>query len=424
MRKDRRHLGGHEDTDELGVVSVRILFLTPFIPSSERPDALHHLRVLSRDHEVTLVTLVTNDTELDELRHVRDWVQEIYPLKLSKVTSYKSCALRLITRWPLYLAYYFSPALAQDIRKIAREHTFDLVHAHTLRMAPYAQHLDSIPKVCNIQDVLTTRYRNYVKQGFASLSWLLDVEEWQKLKRFEPWLCAQMKIVGVVSEEEAQLLGNLTPDVLTHVVLPGIDPDHFAPFPDAERELSVAFLGRLSYRPNVEAALRIARRIFPRIRQQISKARLTIVGSDPPARVQALRAQEGITVTGRVPDIRPYLGRAMVSLCPMETGGGVKHKILQSMALATPVVTNTLGARGIGLTPGRDCLLAEDDECLAEACISLLSNPAQRKRIGNAGREHVIRRHSWDRIAESLETFHNLALTYYQSGISGEVGRR
>lgn len=389
---------------------MRILFLTPFIPSSERPDALHHLRLLSRRHEIVLVALYTDDAELDELEWVRNWTREVYLFKLPKVASYKNCALRLFTSWPLYLAYYFSPALAREIRKTAYGRTCDLVHAHTLRMAPYAQCLDSIPRVCNIQDVLTARYRNYVRQDSVSLSRLIDIEEWQKLRRFEPWLCTQMKIIGVVSEEEAQLLGSLTSEARTHVVRPGVDPEYFAPFPDIEREKTVVFLGRLSYRPNAEAALRVARRIFPRIRQRVPAARLIIVGSNPPARVQALHAQEGITVTGTVPDVRPCVGRAAVSLCPMTTGGGVKHKILQSMALGTPVVTNALGATGLSLTPGENVLLAEDAESLAEACVRLLMDPAQRKNIGDAGREYVIQRHSWDRIAESLETFHNLAL--------------
>lgn len=390
---------------------MHILFLTPFIPSSERPDALHHLRLLSKGHEVTLVTLFTQEAELTGLELLRNWVREIYPLKLPKFESFKSCGLRLFTHWPLYLAYYFSPAIAQEISKIARERDFDLVHAHSLRMAPYALSLDSIPRVCNIQDVLTARYMRYVKQGSVSLSRILDMEEWLKLSRFEPWLCKQSKTIGVVSEEEGQLLKQVASDVRVHVVRPGVDPDYFAPLPDSEREKTIVFLGRLGYRPNAEAALRIANSIFPRIRQRIPEARLIIVGSDPPGRVWALRSREGITVTGRVPDVRPYLGRAAVSLCPVSIGGGVKIKILQSLAMATPVVTNTFGATGLGLTPGENFVLAEDDESLGEVCSELLSNPVHYKRVGNAGREHVIRRHSWDRIAESIEAFHNLGVT-------------
>lgn len=410
MDKHRRHLSSHETNDEFEFVRMRILFLTPFVPSSERPDALHHIRLLSRQHEITLVALYTDDSELGELEHIRKWAKEIYPLKLTEVMSYKSCVQRLFTSWPLYLAYFFSPALARQINQIAQGHTYDLVHAHTLRMAPYVQALGMIPRVCNIQDVLTTRYRDYVKQGSISLSRLLDVEEWQKLKRFEPRLCGQMKIVGVVSEEEAQLLGDLTPDVISHVVRPGVDHRYFAPFPDAKREQTIIFLGRLSYRPNVEAALRVAQSIFPRIRRRIPEARLIIVGSDPPAQVQGLRAQDGITITGWVSDVRPYLGRATVSLCPMKTGGGVKIKILQSLSLATPVVTNSIGAKGIGLKPGQNVLLAEDDEAFSEACVDMLSDPTRRKMIGDAGRDHVIKYHSWDRVAESLDAFYELAL--------------
>ena len=389
---------------------MRILFLAPFIPSPERPDSLHHLRLLSANHKVTLVALYSQSAELAELDQVKRWAQAVYPFRLTKVSSYTSCALRLLSRWPLYLAYYYSPALVHQIRDIACRHNFDLVHAHTLRMAPYAQYLDSIPKVCNIQDVLTPRYEAYVKKGRLSPKWLLDIEEWQKLKRFEPWLCKQIGTVGVVSEEEAQLLHKLVADVPVHIVRPGVDPGYFEPLPDVERKLNVVFLGRLSYRPNVESALWIANSIFPQIRRRVPEAKLVIVGSDPPTRVKALSARDGIKVTGWVPDVRQYLGRAIVSLCPMKTGGGVKHKILQSLALATPVVTNTWGATGLGLTPGVNYLLAEDDTSLAEACIDVLNSPTQRKAIGEAGREHVVQRHGWDRIAESLEVFHNQAL--------------
>lgn len=389
---------------------MRILFLTPFIPSSERPDALHHLRLLSRHHQVTLIALYRDDAELKDLETIQGWVEQIYALKLSKRVSLQSCALSLFSPRPLYLAYYFDSVLARRMNQIAHKGSFDLVHAHTLRMGLYAAQFDSIPRVMNIQDVLTARYRSYVERSWVSLSWWIDYEEWQKLRRFEPRLCARFNLAGLVSEEESQLLKNLAPNVATCVVRPGVDPSYFAPFPDMERESTIVFLGRFSYRPNVEAALRIAKYIFPRVHRQIPDARLLLVGSQPPAEVKALCSQQRITVTGRVPDVRSYVGRATVSLCPMEIAAGVKHKILQSLALATPVVTNAMGARGIGLTPGQNYLLAEHDESLAEACIGLLRNPAQRKRIGEAGRDHVIKRHSWDKVAESLETFHNLAM--------------
>ena len=388
---------------------MRILFLTPFVPSSERPAALNHLRLLSTAHDVTLVTLFKRDFELQDLERIRPWVREIHPLPLRTIESIKSCGLRAFSQWPLYSAYYFNRGLSQSIRAIAGGRTFDVVHAHTIRMAPYATLLDALPKVCNIEDVLTTRYQGFVEQDSLSPGLLLDAEELYKLRRFEPRVCSQMHATAVISDEEAKALAALRPTTDIHVVRAGIDAEHFTPYPDADRTRSIVFIGRLSYRPNAESALRIARSIFPRIRRRVPDATLFIVGPGAPQRLQRLGTEPGISVTGKPADIRPYLGRASFSLCPMATGGGVKFKILESMAMATPVVTNALGVRGMGLTPGINVLVEEDDESLAEACVGLLTDSARRRSIGEAGLAHVLDRHHWDKIAVSLDAFHEAA---------------
>jgi glycosyltransferase involved in cell wall biosynthesis len=388
---------------------MRILFLTPFVPSSERPAALNHLRLLSRAHEVTLVTLFNREAELRHLDRLRPWMREIHPVRLRLLDSIASCGVRAFSHWPLYSAYYFNRRIQEAIRRIAASRTFDVVHAHTIRMAPYADGLASLPKACNIEDVLTTRFQGYVANDSMSLSRIIDVEELYKLKRFEPWICSQMHATAVISEEEAKALAGLGPSTDIHVVKAGIDANYFTPFPDAERTPAVVFIGRLSYRPNSESALRIGTSIFPKIRARVPGARLLIVGPTPPPAVQRLGAVDGITVAGPSADIRPYLGRAALSLCPMATGGGVKFKILESMAMATPVVTNGLGVRGMGLTPGGNVLVEEDDDRLAEACVSLLTDAARRRSIGEAGLAHVLEHHNWDKIAGSLDAFHEAA---------------
>ncbi len=133
---------------------------------------------------------------------------------------------------------------------------------------------------------------------------------------------------------------------------------------------------------------------------------LRLSGSDPPPAIRELATQPGIEVTGFVEDVRPYLGRASLSLSPMTAGGGVKSKVLQSLAMATPVVTNERGARGTGLEPGRDLLVEETDEAMAEACVALLRDPRRRRRWGTSGRAVRRRRHGWDAVGEALEAFH------------------
>jgi polysaccharide biosynthesis protein PslH len=384
---------------------VRILYLAPCPPSPERPDVLYHPRLLARRHEVTAVLLYRRTPELGWVEELRRAGVRVETLQLTLADSVTSCAARALTRWPLYLAYYFNRRLLGAIRRVADEVQPDLVHAYTLRMAPYAIRLGAPAAVCNIQDVLTTRYSGYARRR-ASASWPLDVEEWLKLRRYEPWLWRRMTRVGVVSEEEAADARGVASDIEPFVIRPGIDPHYFTPCAEQERTQQVVFLGRFSYRVNVEAAVRAARDVFPLVRQRVPGATLTLVGSDPPAAIRQLAEIPGVEVTGYVDDVRPYLGRAALSLSPMVTGGGVKYKVLQSLAMATPVVTNERGARGTGLVPGRDILVEESDEGMADACVALLSNPGRRRSLGESGRAVVVARHGWDAIAEALEAFH------------------
>lgn len=383
---------------------MRILYLAPCPPSPERPDVLHHPRLLARRHEVNLVVLYRHEAELAWVDPVRSAGVRVTALRLTLADSVKSCAVRALTPWPLYLAYYFNRRLLEAIRHISRDVRPDVVHAYTLRMAPYARAVDAPARVCNIQDVLTTRYQGYVAR--PTIAWPLDAEERLKLGWFEPRLWRQMDRIGVVSEEEADDARALAPDITPHVIRPGIDPAYFTPYAESDRTRTLVFLGRFSYRPNVEAALRAARGVFPIVRRRLPGVRLVLAGSDPPRALRNLARDPDIQVTGRVEDVRPIVGRASVSLSPMTTGGGVKYKVLQSLALATPVVTNRLGARGTGLRDGRELLLAESDEAMAQACVELLDDPARRLALGSAGREAVATRHGWDAVAEALERFH------------------
>jgi glycosyltransferase involved in cell wall biosynthesis len=386
---------------------VRILYLSPVPPSTERPDVLYHPRLLARRHDVTLVVLYRREGELARLHEMRSVLSRVEALRLSLADSAMSCAARAFSPWPLYLAYYFNRRLLAAIQGIAADVRPDLVHAYTLRMAPYAARLGAPAAVCNIQDVLTTRYAGYAKRR-VSAGWPVDVEEWLKLRRCEPALWRQMTRIGVVSEEEAADARAVSPGIDPFIIRPGVDPDYFSPFPDHERTASLVFLGRFGYRVNVEAAVRAARHVFPRVRQRVPGATLVLVGSDPPAAIRQLAAIPGVEVTGYVEDVRPFLGRAAVSLSPMVTGGGVKYKVLQSLAMATPVVTNERGARGTGLVSGRDLVVEESDEGMADACVALLSDPSRRRCLGESGRAIVVARHGWDAIADALEAFHSL----------------
>ena len=152
----------------------------------------------------------------------------------------------------------------------------------------------------------------------------------------------------LVSDAEAELFRRLAPESAAkiHAVANGIDCDYFSPAHTFERPFKPAgpayvFTGTMDYRPNVGAVVWFANEIFPRIRAEQAGATFTIVGSKPAKEVAALENRDGITVTGRVADVRPYLAHADVVVAPMRIARGIQNKILEGMAMAKPVVPAT-----------------------------------------------------------------------------------
>jgi polysaccharide biosynthesis protein PslH len=174
-----------------------------------------------------------------------------------------------------------------------------------------------------------------------------------------------------------------------------------APAPDEQR---IVFSGTLDFRPNVDAVTWFAQRVLPLVRVRHPRAELIVVGRRPTPALEQMAADQLITLTGEVPDARPYLAAASVYVVPMRIGGGVRLKLLEALALEAPVVCTSLGAEGvIGLQHEMHCLLADDPTGFARAVIRLLDDPELGRRLGAAGRTLVAKRYDWDEIVPRLE---------------------
>ena len=173
--------------------------------------------------------------------------------------------------------------------------------------------------------------------------------------------------------------------------------DHFSSLSD------VVFVGGFPHLPNVDAALFIAREIMPLVWREVDRIRLVLVGYAPPKEVQAL-AGPRIVVTGYVPDIEPYMDQARVNLAALRFGAGVKGKVVEALRLGVPVVTTTCGAEGVGIESGRDAIVAEGPEALAQAVISLFRDADRCAELSAAGVELVKRRFSRALTRSAIET--------------------
>jgi polysaccharide biosynthesis protein PslH len=164
----------------------------------------------------------------------------------------------------------------------------------------------------------------------------------------------------------------------------------------------LVFLGRMDYHANIDAALYFAKKIWPLIRERRPDLRFVIVGAHPAKEILALRDVAGVSVTGTVDDVRPYYRSALAAVVPLRVGGGTRLKVLEAMAAGTPVISTTLGAEGLAVTNGKDILLADSPEAIADAVTSLeANNPAWQDLVTNA--RNLVRAHyDWPVIGDVL----------------------
>jgi sugar transferase (PEP-CTERM/EpsH1 system associated) len=213
----------------------------------------------------------------------------------------------------------------------------------------------------------------------------------------------------VVSEPEAALLRTVTGrNAGVHAIPNGVDLDYFHPATGdgpspSEKEFTLVCCGLMDYYPNVDGVLWFAQEVWPMLKDRIPTPRLTIVGANPAREIRRLGSHSGIEVTGRVPDIRPYVWRASVAIAPMRIARGIQNKVLEAMAMGKPVVATHQAFEGIDAVPGEDLMVADGTAgTFAEKIISLWQDPALAKTMGARARQTMVRNYAWERHLNAL----------------------
>jgi glycosyltransferase involved in cell wall biosynthesis len=259
----------------------------------------------------------------------------------------------------------------------------------------------------------------------ASTPWLRMFFRTQanRMRAYEGLNCRQAAHVIAVSEEDARRMESDFGIPHVSTVATGVDIDYFTPATDAAGASGIVFTGSMDWLPNIDGIEWFVQEILPLIRKKIPNCELSIVGRNPDPKVLNLASRErNISVTGTVPDIRPYLWNSAISVVPLRIGGGTRLKIYESMAARTPVVSTTVGAEGLEYHPGLDIEIADQPELFAEHCIRLLEDEARRRALASEAWDLVNRRFSWAAISNDFEAL--LKLHAVPSPALAQSGRR
>jgi len=308
---------------------------------------------------------------------------------------------------PLQAAYSRSPEMVELIRQTEANGHFDVVHIEHLRGAELGYAVNSTPVVFDSVDSITLLFEQVRQAGPTWRSRLLAGLDLTRTRRYEGRLLTRFPRVLVTSPKDKEALVKLSPASNGDerlVILPnGVDLVYFAPMDIPRDPATVIFTGKMSYHANIAAALDLAAQVMPRVWQQQPQAKLVIAGKDPSPELLALITDSRITVTGTVPDLRPYLAQATVAVTPIRYGAGIQNKVLEAMAMGTAVVSTPQATSALQVQPGRDLLVGDTPETIAHAVTSLLTDLPLHQRIGQAGRRYVENYHDWNVTAKKLE---------------------
>lgn len=378
-----------------------ILLLTPQLPYPPHQGTSlrnwHILRGLALSHQVSLLSFVEPEqmAAAAALQPLYDLCQTVRTLPVPIRGQVTRLRQLFTSRLPDMAHRLYDPAFALLLRQWLSESQFDIVQVEGIELARYIQVIREASPTSQIlfdnhNAEAELQRRNFLTDIWRPRRWLAAAYSFiqtRRLRRFERWAMRQATWVVAVSEPDARQLQTLVPDKPVAVIPNSIDTTAYQLSPGSEpspHSFDLLFMGKMDYRPNVDAVLWFAEMIWPLIRQARPQTRWAIVGQKPDTRLDYLRQQAGISITGRVEIVQPYLVGADVVLMPFRAGSGTRLKLIEAMAASKAIVSTTLGAEGFPVQSGRELLLADTPEQFAQTVLRLLADDGERIRLGAA----------------------------------------
>jgi glycosyltransferase involved in cell wall biosynthesis len=382
---------------------MHILYLVPHIPNPTKIRSHYHIRgLLEAGHRVTVVTVERSRGDDRHIARLQEMGAVVIWTRLTRLKTLLNSLSALPTRLPLQASFMWSDDLMRKIEVYVKTDPPDVVHVEHLRMARYGLRLvKDWPTLWDAVDFLSALYQ---QAGETGSNWPLrqiSRLEAPRLETYERWLTGKFPVTLVISERDQALFQqNNANSSRVRTALLGMPLNALSPASERD-DNTLIMTGTLNYHPNVASALYFVHQIFPLIQRQRPQTRLQLAGANPLRSIQALKSDR-IEITGFVPSIADYLGRATVALAPVLYGSGVQIKVLEAFLTATPLVATRVALRGLNVRHEEQVLIADTPTDFAACVLRLLDDADLRARIGQAGRRYVEEHHDLVKTTQQL----------------------
>ena len=387
---------------------MKILFLSPTVPfpltDGGRIRVFNLLKQIAEKSDVTLLALETQTTDADgvaELQRLGIQVHLVPNVPMLPRVSLGTLVKAFLKRQPITVARYDVRAYRQKFRELIADQTFDLIHYEMFHTAQF--HTEThLPGVLSQQNVDSAIWRRLCSETANPLYKFAYWTQQLAFQHYERVLSPKFNAVTCTSDIDAIVFQHHCAEDAIEIIPNGVDVTHYLPDFTTEAPAHLIYIGSMDWYPNEDAVAFFADEVLPGIQEKVPDVAFSIVGGNPPVRVQKLAERDGVVVTGRVPEIKPYFAEATVFVVPLRIGSGTRLKILEALAMGKAIVSTTVGAEGLDLRDGEEIFIADEPTAFADAVTRLLTDSELRRRIGENGRTRVEQDYDWRSIGEKL----------------------
>lgn len=365
------------------------------------------LNYVSKWYDVHFGCLIDDPDDFQHIETVRALCKDMYTAPLDRKRAKLTCATGLLTGEPLSVTFFQDRGLRRWVEDVVTRVRPETIFVNSSNMAPYILGLPRTGKrIVELGDIDSEKFRSYADTAGPPMRQVYR-REWRKVQELERRVALECDHAVFVTETEAAMFRAQVPEAAEKIVgiSCGVDHEYFDPAltfdpPWEPGPPTFVFTGTMDYIPNIDAVIWFADKVLPAIQAAHPGARFYIVGSHPSEDVKRLAKRDGIFVTGRVPDVRPYVAHATASVAPMRIARGIQNKVLEAMSMGKPVIVTAGALEGIDAEPGRDLVLADTAQEFATASIRLTgengATTAEGQAFGQAARRLILERYDWD----------------------------
>ncbi|MBR5782346.1 MAG: glycosyltransferase [Bacteroidales bacterium] len=383
---------------------MKIFVLLPRIPwpleKGDKLRAFNQIKQLSKDNEVILCALNT-DKKADKeaaFKALQPYCSSVNFIDLGKVSILFNLAMAFIKGLPIQCGYFYNRKAHKKIHDLIERHRPDMLFGQLLRVAEYIRN-EKTPKTIDYQDVFSMGMKRRSEIASFYMKPIFNME-YKRLRRYEHDIFDDFDVKTIISIPDRDLIDHPKKEKIL-IVPNGVDHEYYSP-KECEKKYDIVFTGNMAYAPNVNAVEYLAYQIMPIVWEKLPDTKLYVAGATPDPRVKKV-ASDKIIISGWIDDMRDAYAQSRIFIAPMRIGTGLQNKLLEAMSMRLPCITTNLANNSLHAEEGKEILIGNNEQELAQHIITLLTNKDKADTLAQNGYDFVHRVYDWGMATKIME---------------------